>query len=188
MEIPKEFFTGKKPLGPSNIPPLNEHYYKSRNSLLMFSAILLAWELIGINLESYETSGTKITIEDGEAIPYVLFILIVYFIYRVTIEWLQSDELRRTLKQSKVDFITTMIIPVLSMAIYSIQRWLDFSIFESPKVKSWIVIIIGILTIVFLTYNIFKARKYINEEILKDKKLTDAHDKPMADLTKNMKK
>ncbi len=164
------------------ISPFNEHYYKSRNSLLLFSGILLAWELIGVNVESAETSGIKVSIKEVDAIPYVLFILIVYFLYRVIIEWYQSPYERRLLKQSRIDLGVTLIIPFSSMATYSIQRWLDLSIFNSIQTNNIILIIASIFSIVVL-YKILR----LFFQNAKEKTRLEAHNKSRAEMMEKIK-
>lgn len=119
-----------------NIPELSTHYYKSRNSLLLFSGLLLAWEFMDIKVgEVVEivAIGTKVEIGNIKALPIVFLILIGYFAFRLVIEWKQSDTLRRVLAQSRVDFYVSLVIPILAIIIYTIQAILDISIYSDYK-------------------------------------------------------
>lgn len=125
-----EQFLNRDELASKSIPDLSEHFYKSRNSLLLFSGLLIAWELIGISLEEASTSGLKVNIKNVDAIPYVILLLVIYFSYRLIVEWFQSDEGRRSLKQSRIDFYISLAIPVLAILLFFIQKIFGVSVFE----------------------------------------------------------
>jgi len=132
-----------------SIPPFTEQYHKSRNALLIVSGILLAWELVGIKIEGAESSGVRITIQETDAIPYLLFILIIFFSFRVIVEWHQSDKERRLLKQSKIDLYVTMIIPIFAGIVHTIQKWVDVSVFKKIDSETYIIIAVVLFPMIF---------------------------------------
>lgn len=155
---------------PEPIPDLSPHYYKSRNSLLLFSGLLLAWELMNITVnKEFEAPslGATFNIENVDAIPYVIFVLILYFVFRLILEWRQSDKRRRNLPESKIDLYVSLIIPVLAVSVYSIQRWFDISVFEGMTVISIFQITNIIITILLIISIIifYRIRGFTFKEI-----------------------
>ena len=79
-------------------PVMTDAYHKARRQFALFSAILLAWEYVGIELGNEATLPVvdpPVTILNSEVIPLVILALVLYFGARLTIEWFQSDPLRR---------------------------------------------------------------------------------------------
>jgi len=76
---------------------------------MLWSGILLLWDILGIDLalaRSTEGSiGPIITaIKNPAAMPWVLLSLIIYFIFKLIIEWGQCSEYRRANRVSVLDF------------------------------------------------------------------------------------
>ena len=103
---------------------LTPEYYKARRGLMLFSGLLIAWELIGIELSpklNIDSLNLDITIKSPQAAPAVLIILILYFSLRTAIEWHQSPLNRRKENASKADIIFSSLIPLLSLSIFAFQ-------------------------------------------------------------------
>jgi hypothetical protein len=123
--VRKKASTKKEPLC------LSEEYHNARRQLVLWSGILFAWELIGINLENItgEIGAFAKSIRSPEAIPWVLLILVGYFFYRLMIEWLQCEPQRRARRVSKVDFATSLGIAIIAFLLFSVQRlFVDFRV------------------------------------------------------------
>ncbi len=107
------------------IPSLTGEYNKARRQLLLWSSILFAWELVGIDLSKVETSdnfGSIISaIKTPQAVPWVIVILVIYFVYRFVIEWLHCDESKRTQSVSKTDMGVSISIASLSILLFVYQ-------------------------------------------------------------------
>lgn len=127
---------------------LNPHYYKSRNTLLLFSGLLFAWELIGVNFSEFDASGMKITLDNGEALPFVLFVLITYFVFRIIIEWYNSSIKARIIGKNILDHWITLFIPFIAMVTYSIQRWFDISVFQRINQATYSLILVVTIPII----------------------------------------
>ncbi len=151
----------------NNLPELGQHYYKSRNSLLLFSGLLLAWELIGINLEEATTSGLKVKIQNTEAIPYVILLLVIYFVFRLIVEWMQSNIIRRKLLQSRIDFVVSLIIPFLSISIYIVQKVFGISVFERYQFYILLFLFLLVLSLGLYLTPIFLLKRRINKIVKK---------------------
>ena len=55
---------------PAAPPPLTDAYHKVRKQFGLFSGLLIAWELIGVDLEKF--SPYNVQLKNPEAAPYVL--------------------------------------------------------------------------------------------------------------------
>jgi cation transporter-like permease len=106
---------------PSDIPALGNAYNHARKAYGLTSALLMAWELIGVELEATPVESLKLTLKSPQAAPYVLIVLVIYFGFRMTIEWYQTDARRRQLRASKVDLAVAHCIAGASLALYAYQ-------------------------------------------------------------------
>lgn len=102
---------------------LSTEYHKARKQLMLWAGILFIWELVGIDLEIAKEAGGNPgalvkSIKSPQAIPWVLVILVGYFLFKTTIEWHQCNEGRRRLRASKIDFISTWVVSGLAYALY----------------------------------------------------------------------
>jgi hypothetical protein len=105
----------------SEIPALGEVYNHARKAYGLVSALLIAWELIGVELDASPIESVKLKLKSPQAAPYVLVALIVYFGFRLTIEWYQSDIRRRQLRASRIDLIVAHAIATASLLLYAYQ-------------------------------------------------------------------
>lgn len=106
---------------------LTPEYHKARKQLMLWAGILFVWELVGIDLGKVEATGGNVgavitAIKSPQAIPWVLLILVLYFLFKTTIEWHQCHIARRTLRVSKIDFYAAWIVAVSAYALYLGQR------------------------------------------------------------------
>lgn len=108
----------------NNIPQFHDAYYKVRNSLGIYSGLLLAAVFVGI--EPHDESkpllpqlNLKFSDEKfGDGVTLVLGFLVAYNLVRYFIEWKQSNESRRSLIYSKWDRVLTVAISILSIMMY----------------------------------------------------------------------
>lgn len=104
-----------------NVPDFTKEYFNARKQYGLFSALLLAWELIGIDVPDAPMESLKITFKSPQAVPYVLIALVFYFAYRFIVEWFQSNPKKRELRVSRVDFWVAHWIAIVALAIVVIQ-------------------------------------------------------------------
>jgi len=138
----------KEPAAPQQIaeqqepPPFSEEYHRAHKNYGFWSALLLAWELIGIRIPVGENSSAtdtmleleffkvRIQILSPQAAPIVLLALIGYFGYRYTVEWKQSNQRRSHLRISMIDFGVAHGIATLGVLVYTYQRIKGIQIVE----------------------------------------------------------
>jgi hypothetical protein len=113
---------------------LTSEYHKARKQVLLWAGILFIWELVGIDLEKAKDAGGNAgaiitSIKSPQAVPWVLVILVVYFLFKTTIEWYQCNPMRRASRVSRVDFLSAWAIPLLAFAlgIYQAIRNVQFA-------------------------------------------------------------
>ena len=114
---------------PDLMPPeLSDAYHRGRRSYGFFSGLLIAWELIGVEINEAPFKDFDVLLKSPQAAPYVLIALVLYFAFRTTIEWKQSDQARRGLRASRVDFGVAHLLGVVAIALYGLQRLLEVQI------------------------------------------------------------
>src|SRR5262245_54474461 len=114
------------------IPHLTEHYHQARKQYTLVSGVLLAYVLIGIGLpeDGKLIPNASIALKNPNALPIIFLTLLIYFSYRVTIEWNQCDERRRAMTVSRVDFLVAHALGLCSVAAYLVDRALQFGLGE----------------------------------------------------------
>jgi lipid-A-disaccharide synthase-like uncharacterized protein len=116
-----EQMTDEAPRG--SIPSFDSSYDDARKAYGLASGLLLAWTLIGIDLDKNSWLSVNIGIgpKSPQAVPWVLVALIAYFAFRFTIEWRESDAKRRNLLPSRIDFGVAHVIGGGAVLLYTIQ-------------------------------------------------------------------
>ncbi len=104
-------------------PALSAEYHKARKQLMFWSAILLIWSLVGVDLEKAKEAEGGVgavvnSIKSPQAVPWALVILAVYFAFKFTVEWYQCNAARRRLRASKADFISAWVVLALANILY----------------------------------------------------------------------
>jgi len=117
-------------------PQLTEQFHKARRNLVLFSAILFGWEFIGIKITEKPIDNLDVKITTPEAMPFVLLIIVIYFFYRILVEWFQSNLERRKIKASNYDLVVSIGIASISILTYLIQQLGDIQIAEKLFDKS----------------------------------------------------
>jgi hypothetical protein len=102
-------------------PEFGEAYQGARKAYGLVSALLIAWELIGMEFSPSPIENLNITLKSPQAIPYVLIVLVAYFAFRFTVEWYQADSRRRSKLVSRIDFGAGHLIGILALVLYSYQ-------------------------------------------------------------------
>jgi hypothetical protein len=120
------------PLENTGVPHLTEHYHQARKQYTLISGVLLAYVLIGIGLpeDGKLIPNASIALKNPNALPIIFLTLLIYFSYRVTIEWNQCDERRRAMMVSRVDFLVAHVLGLFSVAAYLIDRALEVGLGE----------------------------------------------------------
>lgn len=119
-------------------PPVTAAYRAAQRQFSLFSGLLLAWELIGVEFGTKPLDNLDIRIKSPDAAPYVLLVLIIYAGFRMQVEWSQCDARRRQVPWARADFFAAWVIAILAMALYAIQTILQ------RQVLSFIVVRLGV--------------------------------------------
>lgn len=135
----------KPPQKPAREPQaLSGEYHKARKQLMFWSGILFIWELVGIDLEKAKTTGGTAgaivnSIKSTRAVPWVLVILVAYFLFKVTVEWYQCNASRRNLRASRIDFLSAWFVSIAAYALYFGQAISHLQFAEDPDLSASIV-------------------------------------------------
>jgi len=129
---------------------LSKHYYKSRRQLALYSGILLAWELIGLTIPNKPLTNSNIEIKSPEAFPFVLLVMISYFVYRTLIGWYLSSPQVRKLYISRFDLNSSFLIAFISVFIYIYQTISKEQLFNIDLSTG--VSIILIIIVIFISF------------------------------------
>jgi hypothetical protein len=102
---------------------LSNEYHRAHKQLLLWSAILFSWELVGIDLDKAKESGGNVggvisAIKSPQAIPWALIVLIGYFLFKCSIEWAQCTIDRRKVRFARFDFLSGWLISLSAIMLY----------------------------------------------------------------------
>ncbi len=97
-------------------------YDKARRSYGAAAAILLAWEVLGVVIETQPLTNVNITVKSADVAPFIIVAFIFYYGLRFTIEWHQSHPERRTLTASRIDLWLAHGIGFMALGVFIIQR------------------------------------------------------------------
>ena len=132
--------------------PLTDAYHKARRSYCLFSGLLIAWELIGIQLPKDPFPQIKIILKSPEAAPFIFISLILFFSFRMTIEFLQCDQKRIDNKYSKIDFHVAHLLALISVLLFIFQRTTEVQSADVLKLNSFPSILLGV-SLSFTTFD-----------------------------------
>ena len=102
---------------------LTSEYHKARKQLLLWSAILFTWSLIGIDLEKAKEAGGNTaaiikSLKSPQAVPWALLTIVAYFVFKLRIEWRQCNEARRRIAEAKLDYYSACIVAGIACLLY----------------------------------------------------------------------
>lgn len=105
---------------------LSTEYHKARKEVLLWAGILFIWELVGIDLEKAKEAGGNAgaiinAIKSPQAVPWVLLVLVGYFLFKLWIEWNQCAEDRRRSLHSRIDFGSAWVVAFVAGVLYAYQ-------------------------------------------------------------------
>lgn len=155
----------------SSIPSMSDAYYKARKSYGLFCGMLIAWELIGVQLSAQPFKNYDFTVKSPQAAPFVFIALILFFAFRTTIEYHQSDHRRRSSRVSLIDYYVSHSLGLIAIGLYLFQRAADIqfadliTIDKSSTVAIAFSILITIISICMAAYVFFFKRRYHIEKL-----------------------
>lgn len=114
---------------------LSDAYRKAQKNYVLFSGILASWEILGIRFNAEEKWG--IVLKNQTAMPLIFSALLFYSGYKMTIEWLQCDDLRRKSGPAKFDFWIAHLIGSCSVLIAGYQHETNAPIGDSIESIIW---------------------------------------------------
>ncbi|HEY6230331.1 MAG TPA: hypothetical protein VIW64_03615 [Pyrinomonadaceae bacterium] len=142
---------------------LSPEYHKAHKQLMLWAAILFVWEFVGIDLdkakdaEGYAGALIK-SIRSPQAVPWVLLVLVVYFLFKCSTEWAQCHLQRRKMRFARVDFISAWLVSLIAIALYVGQAISRVQFADSLHGWApWIALIIGTLVGAFFGGSVFAA-------------------------------
>lgn len=112
---------------PEEVAQLADAYRKAHKAYVLASSLLASWELIGISLDTKEKWG--IELKSPNAIPLILFTLVIYFGYKLIIEWqLQHDTAKN--RVAELDYRVAHSIAAAAILVCVIQHVADIQIVD----------------------------------------------------------
>ena len=114
----------KLPQKPSREPQaLSSEYHKARKQLMLWAGILFIWELVGIDLEKAREAGGNAgaiigAIKSPQAVPWVLLVLVLYFVFKMRVEWGQCNKARRDVLESRMDYLSAFVVAGIAGVLY----------------------------------------------------------------------
>jgi hypothetical protein len=105
---------------------LSSEYHKAHKQLMLWATILLIWELIGVDLSKAKDAGGNIgpivtALKSPQAVPWALTGMIIYFLFKCSVEWAQCPIDRRKIRFARIDFFSAWLVAVAAIALYVAQ-------------------------------------------------------------------
>jgi CDP-diglyceride synthetase len=102
---------------------LTAEYHRAHKQVMLWGAILLFWELVGVDLDEAKKAEGNVgvlakSIKNPQAVPWILVILLGYFLFKVSLEWYQCNRPRRMTRVAKTDFLTAWVVSLLAFVLY----------------------------------------------------------------------
>ena len=130
-----------------DITEFGEAYQGARKAYGVVSALLISWEFIGIEFGASPVETFNVTLKSPQAVPYVLIVLTLYFSFRFTVEWYQSDQRRRTLIVSRVDYAVAHLIGALALMLYAYQAFRNVQIANLFAPIQFMIFVVGVVLV-----------------------------------------
>lgn len=155
---------------------LTTEYHKARKQLMLWAAILFIWALVGIDLEKAKEAegyaGALVkSIKSPQAVPWVLFALVIYFLFKCSIEWGQCQPERRQVRLARADFMSAVIVSCSAIALYiwqAVSR-VQFADVVQSRPKLFLALIYGMILGTSLTFAAHEFRRYLSRRRAKRK-------------------
>ena len=102
---------------------LSSEYHKAHKQLMLWATILFIWEFVGVNLDEAKDAGGNIgpivaAIKSPQAVPWVLLILVFYFLFKCSVEWAQCHVDRRRILFARIDYVAALIVSGAAITLY----------------------------------------------------------------------
>ncbi len=130
---------------PGDPPPLTDEYHRARRNLNFASALLFGWELVGLQLGKLvktpeivwgepmveiDLFGVPIIVKSPDAAPGVLIALVLFFAFRLRMEWGQCSTARRRQSEAQWDIAASYTLAVIAVALYLTQLAIDAQVWQ----------------------------------------------------------
>jgi hypothetical protein len=125
---------------------LTNPYYRAHKAYAFFAGLLLAWAFVGIEIQNPPIESVNFTLNSPEAVPYVLAVLIVYFGFRLTIEWFQSPSAARKKLSARIDLFIAHFLGVASILLFVVQLLFEFQIATASSALYAVPLFFGLLS------------------------------------------
>lgn len=100
----------------------------------MVSGFLLFYELLGARPTNTPIAWLGVKITNPEAAVFVIFILLLYFAFRLIIEWWKLESEQRMSRPLQIDYILAHSIAALAVFLFLFQSMQGIQIAESIMV------------------------------------------------------
>lgn len=121
------------------------------SSTALFSALLLSWELIGIEVPEAPLSAVKVSLKSPELLPFVLTALVGYFGLRTMLEWYQCDRQRRETLAVRIDLGLAHTLGFGAVLLFVTQAILRQQLFTRLS-KEQLLLLLGTATLSLIVF------------------------------------
>jgi hypothetical protein len=139
-----------------------EPYRKVRKTYTFLAVFLLFWEFLGIQINSISSNNVSLEIQTPEAIPSILFLMVIYFGYRLYSEWHYFNYYNLQSKLPVLDYYLSQLLGILSVTVYFTQNTLKFQIIEQFTLDiatTFALTVIGIILLIALYTSFVNLKK-----------------------------
>jgi len=131
------------------------------------AALLLCWEFIGVDLNQAKSAGGNIgaivgSLKSPQAVPWVLVLLVLYFLFKFNVEWHQCSRARRKLRAALFDFWAAWAIACTALLLFCLQSLSKAQFADSLSFRPVIASLIALALSLFMVraFNYHNAHRY----------------------------
>jgi hypothetical protein len=130
--------------------PLSDHYHKAHKQVTLCAALLLCWEFVGVDLTQAKSAGGNIgaivgSLKSPQAVPWVLVLMVLYFLFKFNVEWHQCNHARRRLRASLFDFWAAWCIACAALLLFCMQTLSNVQFADSLNFRRVLALIAGLI-------------------------------------------
>ena len=126
---------------------LSVQSYQSRPQLMLYSGLFFVYEFIGVKVPPKPLPNIEIEFLSTQAVPIVLLLLVIYFLYRTLLGWQISNKEFKEMKVSSWDFNPSIGVAAISILLFVYQSITKIQIADYITESESVIYTLGLVII-----------------------------------------